>query len=189
MTTYKDLYRRQYLNELKNNFIFDEADFNFDNHKKLIYWGVKVMGREREKPQTIEEAYSQFNARSVLIDWIGLLTPRQLMILFPIEKDYDGAKYQIKDYFYTMDVCVKHGLDTRIGNAFEFLWDYQNWDTSHLVIEYMSDISNVRRFEGHPGLMEEFAAKNGLKTYQMKEMNGSAVLIENLVITEDGKVL
>ncbi|MEF2965084.1 hypothetical protein V3851_04505 [Paenibacillus sp. M1] len=189
MTKYEDLYFRQYQNELINNFFFDEVEFDFETHKKLIYWGVRVMGRERTKPQTIEEAYIRFNARSVLLDWIGLLTPRQLMILFPIEKDYDGHKYQTKDYFYTMDVCIKHGLDTKIGDAFEFLWDYQNWDIADLIIEYMSDISNVRKFEGHPGLMEEFAAKNGLKTYREREINGSSVFIEDLVITDDGKVL
>lgn len=189
MAIYKELYRRQYLNELMNNFIFDELYFDFETHKRLIFWGVKALGRESTKPKTLEEAYSHLNARSALIDWIGFLTPRQLMTLFPIEKDYDGAKYQTKDYFYTMDVCVKHGLDTKIKDAFEFLWDYQNWDISIFVVEFLSDISNVRKFEGHPGLMEEFAAKNGLKTYQMREMNGSTVLIENLLITEDGRVL
>ncbi|GIO83522.1 hypothetical protein J25TS5_04540 [Paenibacillus faecis] len=189
MNIYKELYRRQYINELINNFIFDEADFDFETHKKLIYWGVKALGRESAKPQSLEEAYINFNARSVLMDWIGLLTPSQLITLFPIAKDYDGHKYQTKDYFYTMDVCIKHGLDTKIGDAFEFLWDYQNWDISHFVIEYLSTISDVRKFTGNPSLVEEFAAKNGLKTYQMKEMNGSTVLVENLVITKDGRVL
>lgn len=189
MTTYQNIYRRQYLNELMNNFIFAESDFDFETHKKLIYWGVKTLSRERAKPQTIEEAYSCFNARSVLMEWLGLLTPRQLMTLFPIDKDYDGAKYETKDYFYTMDVCVKHGLDTKIGDAFDFLWDYQNWDISIFVVEFMSDISNVRKFEGHPGLMEEFAARNGMKTYLIREINGNTVLVENLVITKEGEVL
>ncbi|MFD1179660.1 hypothetical protein ACFQ3W_25635 [Paenibacillus puldeungensis] len=183
-----EIYNRLFKNECVKHFPIVNG-FDFETHKKLVFWGVKLFGRGRAKPKTIEEAALIFNTHTLIFDLIGLMTPRQLMTLFPIDKDYDGDKYQTKDYFYTMDVCIKHGLDTKIGDAFDFLWDYQNWDIAGLVVEHLSITSDIRKFEGYPGLLEEFAAKNGLKTYQMREMNGSTVLIENLVITEDGKVL
>lgn len=52
---------------------------------------------------------------------IGKLTPRQMMDLFPIKKEYDGERFGCKDYFYTRKSVEKYALDRKIENAVDFL--------------------------------------------------------------------
>lgn len=188
MLTKKGLYARQLRKEVLKHGLVEPSDVDFEQHKKMIFWGIKAMS-DKEKTRTLEEARGRFCAMDMVMGWIGALTPRQVMTLFPISKKYDGNRFGIKDYFFTLNACEKHGLDRKIGDTFDFLWSYVNRDTTDFLVEMMSVTSSIRRFEGQPGLLEEFAANNGLKTYQMKEINGSTILIENLVITKDGKVL
>lgn len=55
-------------------------------------------------------------------------TPRQIMQAFPIIKEYDGTRWGLKDYFYTMDHLKKVDLDKPIGAKLEdFTWVYYNW--------------------------------------------------------------
>ena len=75
---------------------------------------------------------------------VGKLTPRQLMQVFPVVKEYDGDHWGTKDYFYTLEAMRKHGLDKRIGRTnkeiHHVLWDYMNHSISGLVVENrMSD--------------------------------------------------
>lgn len=68
---------------------------------------------------------------------IGKLTPRQMMNLFPPKKDFDGDRFGCKDYFYTMRAVDEYGLDRKIENAFDFIWDYQNDDIARFTVEYL----------------------------------------------------
>nr|WP_302597066.1 hypothetical protein [uncultured Cellulosilyticum sp.] len=56
-------------------------------------------------------------------------TPRQLMDIFPVHKEYDGAKYHSKDYFSTMKYLKEINLDEPLGEKLEdFIWHYYNWE-------------------------------------------------------------
>lgn len=78
--------------------------------KKLIVYGIKAVNTKPEpKTLTHEEAISDFQFATVILDLIGTLTPGEFMNLFPIEKEYKGHRWQMKDYFYTMDYIK--GLD------------------------------------------------------------------------------
>ena len=68
---------------------------------------------------------------------IKTLTPRELMQHFPVKKEFDGNRYGCKDYFYTMQAVNEYGLDRRIEDAFDFLWDYQNDDLQEFLVCYM----------------------------------------------------
>lgn len=67
---------------------------------------------------------------------IESMTPRQIMDLFPIKKDFDGERSGWKDYFYTRKAVEKYGLDRKIENTVDFLWDYQNDDLFRFMVGY-----------------------------------------------------
>jgi len=166
-----------------------EDEFDFDKHKKIIFWGVKSLGhgnREFLKKENAEERLSLYHFVSDLIDRI---TPRQLINIFPIAKEYDGDKYQMKDYFYAMNKCKEHGLDKPIGNSFEFLWDYYNRDVGGFVVNYLSTLSDINKERSGQGLMESFLAESGVTTYTEKTINGRKVMVENLTFNSKGKLI
>lgn len=144
-------------------------NFEFDNHKRVVYWGIRALGDSRLKQTSLEESQDFFNLCYTILHLIERLTPNQLISIFPIEKKYDGDKYGTKDYFYTMEMCKNHGLNNKINNGFEFLWDYQNWHISAFMINYMSSMSDIRKAHGEKGITEEFLEEHGVTTYTMHE--------------------
>lgn len=68
---------------------------------------------------------------------IEMLTPRQMMDLFPITKDFDGERYGWKDYFFTRKAVEEYGPDRKIDSAIDFLWDYQNDDLARFMVKYL----------------------------------------------------
>ena len=59
---------------------------------------------------------------------LGCLTLRNFVTTFPVDKYYKGAKWEEKDYFYTMEVLKDMDWDKPIGRdkLSELLWDYEN---------------------------------------------------------------
>lgn len=64
-------------------------------------------------------------------------TPRQMMDLFPVKKEYNGERFGWKDYFYTIRTMEAYGLDRKIKNAIDFLWDFQNDDLARFMVRYL----------------------------------------------------
>ena len=150
--------------------------------KKLVFYGVKWAGAiDQTKPKTIDKRKQDFAFYNMTYDLIKTLTPKEFMNIFPIEKKYDGKRYQCKDYFYTMDYLKTLDLDMVIGEEIDsFLWEYQNWDVADFVIEMMSIVSDLRRFEGKKSLMEEWADKNDIETFtKCKDAKGKEYLLSN----------
>ncbi|HBZ80933.1 MAG TPA: hypothetical protein DEP07_11170 [Brevibacillus sp.] len=144
-----------------------------DNDKALeraIFYGVKYMGRAGEST-TIEELERRFSISEALMALIAMVTPRRFVEIFPINKEYDGERWGLKDYFYTVEMITKHGWDKPIGEssegAFGFLWDYQNWDINLFLVNHMSLVSEMARSQGQPGPMEQWAAENGIQIYTL----------------------
>lgn len=109
----------------------------------------------------------RFRIYNALFSFMGELYPSEFERIFPIRKDFDGHKYECKDYFYTKKILNSMPQDKPIGedNITRFLWDYQNPHTSELLISYMEVIDDLRRLQGKPSMMEEFAVQNGITTY------------------------
>ena len=69
---------------------------------------------------------------------MGTLKPKEFMELYPIPKEYDGHKYEIKDYFYTRDYIKGLEQENPIGTeVFNLLWEYQNRDLIHFNVNFM----------------------------------------------------
>lgn len=100
---------------------------------QAVFYGVKAFANANPCDEgTDVKAY--WDLINSTVNLIALLTPREFMTIFPIDKDFDGERFEMKDYFYTMQIAKDVGLDTPIINAFNFLWDYYNRDTRHFMV-------------------------------------------------------
>lgn len=159
--------------------------FSCYDFSKIVFSGIKSLKVRVEKGSLEDELYLYES----IIMFIGTMTPRQFMNVFPIDKDYDGSKYDCKDYFYTMKKCTEYGLDKPITDAFDFLWDYWNRETSHFVINYMSVMSDIRKKKTGRSILEEFATERGIKTYAEKQINGETYFVENIATNSKGEII
>jgi len=121
-TKLSDIHFRGFMIVLKR-FNKEASDRKPDIYK-AIYHGVSFGAVLDEKQTALnpEELFAFFESVNTLI---GILTPIELTGIFPIDKIYDGAKWQLKDYFSTMDALNKYGMDKPIGeNYMQVLWTY-----------------------------------------------------------------
>lgn len=149
--------------------------------RRIIFYGVKAVNTKPEPEYiTKEAAEADFQFISIIKDLMALLTPVEFMHIFPIDKDYKGYKWGLKDYFYTRDYINGLVLDKPIGKQIlNFLWEYQNKDITDFNVCTMETMSNLRKIEGLPSLAEEFANAMGLKTYtEYKGSKGQRFLID-----------
>lgn len=146
---YAAIYERIYFQTLET---FD------DTLSKLVLSGVRMMNKLKAKnPEATLDPHALFAMYQTIANYIALLTPAELMRVFPITKDYDGARYGFKDYFFTMDALRKHGMRNTIGDAvIDILWDYTNMELKRFLVGLLGAINDVRRINGEKGLAEEF---------------------------------
>ena len=137
-----------------------------DRQAKLrgIFYGVKLIGVTDNRHLSADGAYSRFWLIESIKASMKEITPRELMQLFPVKKEYNGHKWGSKDYFYTMDVLRQHGLDKPMGGAVDdLLWNYMNRDIGEFVVASIGAMDELRRHSGEQSLIEEFAERNGMK--------------------------
>lgn len=151
---------------------------------QMIYFGIKGLPisfsefiRGGFEPQPIpdkEALLGLYDLMRRVEDVISRVTPREFTRIFPIAKTFDGEKYGWKDYYSTMEEIEKIGMDTPIGeNVCGLLFDYQNRHVRKFNVAKMMVISDIRKHEGKPGLMEEFMAERGVTpVHVMTDDNG-----------------
>lgn len=118
--------------------------------KQFVFLSLRAR-KEREKPETFTEAKEEFLYYETLMAMIGTLTPVEMEQVFPITKQYDGDKYECKDYFFTKNLLRQLPPDRPIKESMEvmeFLWDYQNPDIRHFVIGMTCTISALQALQG-----------------------------------------
>lgn len=162
-----------------------QYEFNKYDLSNLALWGVKALGYKSEDGNE-EDLLVTY---SLVLEVFKTLTPRKLMNILPIDKNFDGEKYDCKDYFYTMNKCNEHGLENQIKDPLIFLWDYHNRDIGKFLVNYLSTLSEASRKNGEMGILEKFAAENGIKTYVEKEINGEKYMVEKLTFNSDNKII
>lgn len=135
--------------------------------KKAIFYGVKMINTMKDEILDEDLIYN-FKLINSIIDMMSTITPKEFINIFPIKKDYKGYKFDIKDYFYTIDYLKTIDLDTPIGDKIlDFLWEYVNDDIHEFVVKMLLTMSHLRQMEGKPSIMEEFADMMGIKTYKV----------------------
>ena len=154
----------------------DEQDGK-DFSKKFIFLMTKALASKIARKIFYEDSQSVLNVMFSITDMMAGLTPTEFMQIFPIPKEYDGDKYGIKDYFNTMEYVRTFPQDEPIGqeDIMGFLMEYYNWDILEFETRMLSVMSDIRRMDGQMGIMEEFAAENGIPTYSFYEKEGIVV--------------
>ncbi len=95
---------------------------------------------------------------------ISGLTPNEFMTVFPIEKRYDGDRYEVKDYFSTMKELREIGMDTVIGGHVDsLLFDYQNPHVRKFNVFKFNVVDPFRAYQGKQSLILEFMAEKGVR--------------------------
>lgn len=190
-----DCWKRQYHNSvlraIEKNKDIKIADYPQDDLMKISLAGIKYIvsireiRRENERVgtdyvQTLEEAQAAFQLIDAIFTVCGYLTLRNFVTTFPIDKTYDGAKWECKDYFYTMDVLPSMDWDQPIGRdeLSELLWDYMNADLRHAYLEFTTAMSAIYRSQTGKGIEEQFCEDNGIGTFSVDRDTG--IMRDNL---------
>lgn len=163
-----DLWGRQYQNAVKDAFRrTSQVQYWFQDdlmkvafigvkwiiaYKNLRYWNNRVLNCV----ESLEEKNLMYQILDKLFKIIGYIRLKNLIITFPIEKEYDGDKWGCKDYFYTMNVLKKNNLENAVGRdeVFNLLWDYVNDDLRTVAVEYMNCISALHKEQTGESLIE-----------------------------------
>jgi len=184
------IWERQYRNSIlqaaqKNKDIKLIADYPQSDIMKIAFSGIKYICSWRdvrreshrlgtEYRQSLEEAQATFQLIDAIFTVCGCLTLWNFVTTFPIDKTYDGAKWECKDYFYTMDVLSKMDWDKPIGRdeLSELLWDYENADLRHAYVEFTTAMSAIYRAQTGKGIAEEWCDNMGVPIYTIDKETG-----------------
>lgn len=189
----EELYMKAFSRELATIASCNDCNQCRDNVKRAVFYAVKYYGLERIDrrhsggSRTWEQVKNDFSLLAVVKALMGLLTPRELMSMFPISKKYDGTKWDCKDYFFTVEKLKDFDLDTPLGDEGleDFLWSYWNDDLFSFDSVSFSIISNMYRSQTGKGIMEEWCEKQGISSYTIQEDIGVA---KNNLTGEIGKL-
>ncbi|GAA0455447.1 hypothetical protein [Alkalibacillus silvisoli] len=151
-----------------------------DNFKQVIFYGVKVVNGSPET-KTHDDDLAIFNTISALKELIKQLTPNEFMNMFPVDKDFKGYKYEIKDYYSSMEYVNTLDLNKPIGdNVLMLLGEYMNKDIHRFFVKSVISLSHLRQHEGHIDMFEEFMAAQGMETPNtFKNTKGEAMYVRN----------
>ncbi|MDR3602076.1 MAG: hypothetical protein P4L49_16580 [Desulfosporosinus sp.] len=177
-TPRSELYRKAFIRKWDVMIETDESPQGTEL-MAVVFLGVRAFtdSRGRTNRKTIETPKDRFDKLELIKSLMTYLTPRQFMTAFPITKEYDGERYQIKDYYSTMEMMSTFNMDVPIGEQIDdFLWDYRNRDTERFQLEIFGALSDLARAKGLPTPLEMFSAENGIPLYyedkKHKEITG-----------------
>ena len=127
-----------------------------------------------DEPKTLKQNQYRFQLIDGIFGVLGCLTLRNFVTTFLIEKYYKGAKWEEKDYFYTMKVLKDMDWDKPIGRdkLSELLWDYENEELRHAYIEFTTAASAIFRAQTGKGIAETWCDNMGVPTYTEDKETG-----------------
>lgn len=165
---------RERLQEQENN------NERKDTLLKVVFYGIKS-SIYAPKSNNYEQALTEFKSISAMKDVIAMVTPNEFMRAFPIEKDFKGYKYGSKDYYSTMEYLSTLNLDEPLDeDALMFLAEYMNADVHRFFVKSVLSLSNLRQYEGHINMYEEFMAAQGANTPNtFKNKKGEPMYLRN----------
>lgn len=134
---------------------------------KMVYHGVKVVCLQTGHATDLENANARFQFISMVKTLIGYLTPIELQQIFPIDKTYDGIRWECKDHFYVKEALLKYAPDESIGeeNVSDLLWDYMNHDTRMFLVNLWNTVDDTLVLQGEKSSWESFCEDNDITTY------------------------
>ena len=142
----------------------DTKEKHEDDFTKLLFLAINYCKRLDYNKLDDDEIEKEFQILQMIDEMVGAMTPREFMRMFPIVKEYDGAKYEWKDYFYCMNYINEFGIDNKIGDkAPDFLMEYQNWDIDLYMVHWMGVVNRIGMLHGGKDIFLEFMKEQGVK--------------------------
>lgn len=138
-------------------------NYNYEFMSKIITTSFITLFEGNENNKDMESLIFNYTLIQFILRLLEGLTPRQVLTVFPIEKSFNGYKYEFKDYYSSMDEVNELGIDKPLTyeTAKEFLMecmigrfmfnagvsmislisDYNNWDIND-VMGFIYDIKS-----------------------------------------------
>lgn len=188
-----EIYKRNFSRVLQSIFDIQFKDTNDaeTSFRRAVFYGIKtVITYPNDEYLTREDFTERFEEVENVKTLIGFLTPNELMQIFPIDKEYNGSKYGMKDYFYTMEVIRELDMNKPFrkqkADINKVLWDYQNIFITEFLLEIMNIIDGFRKLQGQESMIVEFMREQGVHPMTMytDEATGKKFLLD-----KDGKTI
>lgn len=154
-------WNKQFMSHLKKmnrNKIDNIIDLSQSELIKIGLAGIKFMCasldvlKETEKRNTdcvksVDEAKYELPMTSNILNILSLLTLKNFVTTFPIDKVYNGKKRGSKDFFSTMNYLSKMNWDKPIGlkELLELLLEYQNCDLRRVYKSYLACVNTYMK--------------------------------------------
>lgn len=150
---------RSYLIKFLDNNMSGDKEFI----KKMIYYNATFLAMNRaaelSTAKTISDIDRVINWFFMTLHAIGFLTVDELISIFPIEKDFNGKRYEMKDYFYAKEQISKIQRDKPLydigSEIIELLPNLNNNILMNLSVGFVMANNLKRKMEGKMDIMEE----------------------------------
>ena len=182
---YTELYQNAFFRTIK--YLVAHQD-DRQKLKQAIYYGIKYINSMQDtKPKDL--VIPRMQLIYSIEKFIEQITPAEFMEIFPIQKTYDGEKYQCKDYFYTVNEINKLEINEPIGDkAISLFWDYVNNEISLFLVALLGNADDVLKLEGKKGIWEQWCDDNDITTYTQYEDSAGCSFLQNNTTGETVKV-
>ena len=161
---------------LKSNDDFYQAFADHVLLKQYLHLLIKYMVSNERGYSDSKYINDRFYLMECILQLTGYLTPREFITMFPITKDYDGDRYECKDYYYTMNSISEFGLDRAIGDdALGFLFDYWNREINELMVHFMGIIGRMNILNGGEDIALKLMEDAGVQPLRLYEYNGEMI--------------
>ena len=134
--------------------------------RKAVFYGIRHYSYVDVGGMTPKELLSAFSEYIDIKMMISRLSIADMEILFPIGKDYDGWKYESKDYFSTMEWLGNIDINSPMGFGEDgvdgFFWNYYNHHIMGFAVHELLVIDRIARIDGRQGMLESFLDHAGM---------------------------
>ena len=150
---------RSYLIRFLDNNMSGDKEFI----KKMVYYNATFLAMNRaaelSTAKTISDIDRVINWFFMTLHAIGFLTADELISIFPIGKDFNGKRYEMKDYFYAKEQISKIQRDKPLydigSEIIELLPNLNNNILMNLSVGFVMANNLKRKMEGKMDIMEE----------------------------------
>jgi hypothetical protein len=158
-----ELYRKNFIN----------AWICGDN-KKMVYYGIMYFYKfDKKSIETVQQLDDCLTYIALINKKMKELTFNEVINIFPIRKDFDGERFECKDYYSTIEYLNKFDLNEPIGEEVnDFFWNYYNSILMAYSAKELILFDMYRMLEGKESFMTEWARKMGVDTYSINEEAG-----------------
>lgn len=109
-------------------------------------------------------AGNEFAACHLLLYWMGKLTPKEFMLVFPPTKTYNGNRFGSKDYYSTIRLLKEFRADEPLGDkAGDFVFGYFNPSVCRLGAMMLMAIAHEHQQQTGRDMLDDFMQAMGKK--------------------------